>query len=73
MYAIRSYYEHDATASETGKKKEQIIREAFRSYPPSQRKKKLEVEWKDASASAVKAYNRRIEVSGAFSDGVRSF
>lgn len=65
--------ELDATALAMGKKKAQIVREALQSYLPSQQKARLENEWREANASSIQAYNRRIEKHGVFSDGLRSF
>lgn len=34
---------------------------------------RLEEAWLDENAAAIKAYNRRVESQGVFSDGLRSF
>lgn len=65
--------ELDSTALAMGKKKAQIVREALQSYLPSQKKARLESEWRENNASSIQAYNERIEKHGVFSDGLRSF
>ena len=65
--------ELDMTASETGKKKAQIVREALQSYLPSQQKQRREAAWKEENRSAIAEYNERVEAEGVFSDGLRSF
>ena len=58
---------------EMGKKKTQIVREALNDYFNRTDNVDAVERWKRENKSAMDHYNERVEQTGTFSDGLRSF
>ncbi len=58
---------------EMGKKKTQIVREALNDYFNRAAKADTIERWKRDNKVAMDYYNERVEETGTFSDGIRSF
>lgn len=58
---------------EMGKKKTQIVREALNDYFNRADKVDAAERWKQENKKAIDHYNKKVEQTGTFSDGLRSF
>lgn len=58
---------------EMGKKKTQIVREALNDYFNRADNVDAVERWKRENKAAMDHYNERVEQTGTFSDGLRSF
>jgi len=63
----------DESATVSGKKKAQIVREALLSYLPVLQKAEREAAWREQNREAIERYNEKMADTGVFSDGLRAF